>query len=327
LFERACELGTRFFVGAELVGLERSPAGAVTGARVRRAGGESVIVTDAVVLAPGGLNRELDELARIIDAGSLGEHLPVAPFLRAGSAMSAAAAVGAALEPPGGDRVLPIDPRSDQTMPIVGTWFCGILVGLDGRRFLDEAELAFELQMDAVARAVLARGGLAFALTDATARAAMPMSAALQHTDQPVITADSVAELAERLGMESAVLEVTVAEYNAAVVRAPADGPARIVAGTAGLWPPKSTWAWPLTAPPFEALPVGVQLASLHEGLHVDETMRVVDTDDRIIPGLYAAGDVVSSASSGGRPEDLSARDAITSGRLAGMAAATVMQK
>jgi tricarballylate dehydrogenase len=326
LFERARVLGVHFFVGVELVGIELSPRGEIAGVCLRRDDDDDAIVsTTAVVLAPGPLDRDLDELAATVHAGAMGRLSPSAPHLCVGAAVSAAAAVGAApAGSVGSERVLPIDPRSDRMMPIVATWFCGVLLGLDGRRFIDEAELAHDLQAEKVARAVLAQGGLAFAVTDASGRAAMPFSAALRSTDQPVITADSIAELAERLGMEASVLVNTVSEYNAAVPRAPSGEQPRAIDGTAGLSPPKSAWAWPLTEPPFEALPVGAQIVSTRERLRVDGAGHVMSTEGRIIPGLFAAGDVAGSSASNSSSAESPPLDAVASGRLAGAAAAAV---
>jgi len=311
--ERATHLGARLFSQVELIGLDRAPGGRVTGVRVRSTAGEAVMETAAVVLACGGFEGDLDELAQRIPGGELLEAASPGARLNTGAGIAAATAIGAARSgQPDGMHLLPVDPRSELVAPIIGSWLRGILVDPQGRRFLDEAEHDFEYQADTVAKAVLARGGLAFAITDATVRAATPDLEALQQTDQPVIIAGSIPELADRLGMRRAVLERTLAEYNTA-----ADG-----TRTVGLSPTKSNWAQPLTEPPFQALPVGAQIAFTFEGVRVDDTTHVVDDDGRRIPGLYAAGEIVGLYDHDTYPAGTSSLRALVFGRLAGLEAA-----
>ncbi|WP_456284370.1 FAD-binding protein [Microbacterium sp. JZ101] len=321
--DRATRLGARFFYQTELLGLGRGAGGAVARVEVRGADREMAMDTTAVVLASGGFEGDREELARRVPGGERLEPASPGARLSTGAGLAAATAIGAArTSRPDTAALLPVDPRSDRVAPIVGTWLRGILVDLDGRRFLDEGEGTFESHADTVARAVLARGGLAFAITDATVRAATPASAALQRTDQPPISADSIAELADRLGMDAAVLGRTVEQYNAATPAALHDGSPLDGNRTTGASPKKSSWALPLIQPPFEALPVGAQVAFTTEGLRVDDAARVLDAQGDVIPGLYAAGAIAGSFPDHARPTDGSFLHAILSGRLAGTAAA-----
>jgi tricarballylate dehydrogenase len=321
--ERAARLGARFFPETHLVDLHREPQGRVTGVEVRTFDRQSVMDAKAIVLASGGFEGATDELARRIPGGELLEPASTGARLSTGAGIAAAVRIGATRTGRADTAVLlPIDPRSDRIAPIVGTWLWGILVDLEGRRFLDEAETTFALHADPVARAVLARGGLAFAITDASVRAATPMLEAAQRTDQPVITADSIEELADRLGMDSSVLERTVAEYNASTVGTPYDGNRLDGRRTAGIFPEKSNWAHPLTTPPFEALPVGAGVAFTTDGLVVDDTAHVLDDLAQAIPGLYAAGAVTGLPVDLALSEPTSCLRAIAAGRTAGVAAA-----
>jgi tricarballylate dehydrogenase len=321
--ERATRLGARLFSQVELIGLDRAPGGRVTGVRVRTARGTAVVKTAAVVLASGGFEGDVEELARRVPGGELLEAASPGARLNTGAGIAAATAIGAARSgQPDGMHLLPVDPRSELVAPIVGSWVRGILVDVKGRRFLDEAEHDFEYQADRVAKAVLARGGLAFAITDATVRAGTPDLDALQRTDQPAIVADSIPELADRLGMRSAVLVRTLAEYNAAAADAFSGGGGFDGARTVGISPAKSNWAQPLTEPPFQALPVGAQIAFTFEGVRVDDTTHVVDGDGRKMPGLYAAGEIVGLYEGDTYPAGTSSLRALVFGRLAGLEAA-----
>jgi tricarballylate dehydrogenase len=322
--EQATRLGARFFDEVELRAVEREPGGRITGVEVRTAAGEVVMRTAAVVLASGGFESDTATLARRIPGGDRLE--PSSPGARqsTGAGIAAATAVGGARTGAADTAyLLPIDPRSDRTAPIVGTWLRGILVDLEGRRLVDDGEHTASSPVDTVARAVLAHGGLAFAITDATARGTAPTFEELHRTDQPVIVADSIAELADRLGMDAAVLEKTVAEYDAAIAGLRSDGDRPEDERTAGASPEKSNGPQPLTEPPFEALPVGAQVAFTTDGLRVDETARVLDEQGDVIPGLYAAG-----AASGAFVEHAHAAEApclraVLTGRLAGTEASS----
>jgi tricarballylate dehydrogenase len=66
---------------------------------------------------------------------------------------------------------------------------------------------------------------------------------------------------------------------------------------TLGIAPPKSNWALPLDAPPYVGYAVTCGITFTFGGLRVDTGARVLDTEDRPIPGLYAAGELVGASS------------------------------
>ena len=76
----------------------------------------------------------------------------------------------------------------------------------------------------------------------------------------------------------------------------------------------------PLTEPPFYAVrDLAVQLDTIG-GIRIDDKMRVLDRNDRAIPGLYAAGVVTSGWESEIYCSELSASAfgfAVNSGRIA----------
>ncbi|RYY71774.1 MAG: FAD-binding protein, partial [Comamonadaceae bacterium] len=111
-------------------------------------------------------------------------------------------------------------------------------------------------------------------------------------TDKPPVVADTLAQLADRIGVPADALEATVREYNAACVEGAwkpleLDGVA-----TRGLSPPKSNWATPLVDGPFHAYPIISSNVFTFGGLKTDVEARVVDGDGAPIPGLYAAGEL-----------------------------------
>jgi succinate dehydrogenase/fumarate reductase flavoprotein subunit len=117
--------------------------------------------------------------------------------------------------------------------------------------------------------------------------------------------ADTIEELADRIGVDSSTLAETVAAHNRQIAT---DGQ---VAGRSGL-----------LAPPFHALgPARSWIVFSEGGMRVDTRLRVLDRQGCPIPGLWAAG----SAGQGGVLLDGHGHHlgwAFTSGRLAGRDAA-----
>lgn len=103
--------------------------------------------------------------------------------------------------------------------------------------------------------------------------------------------ADTLAELAALIGLAQQRLESSIADYNAA-----------LDAGTLQrLSPPRSDKVkpWPVRTPPFYAVPLCVAITNTMGGIVVDGDGRVLDTNDKPIPGLYAAGSTVGGLDGG----------------------------
>ena len=137
------------------------------------------------------------------------------------------------------------------------------------------------------------------------------------------VDADTIAGLAERLGIDPARLERTVAEYNAAVRPGEFDPSVKDGKRTEGITPPKSNWALPLDTPPFTAFPVTCGITFTFGGLRVDEHARVLDEAGAPIPGLYAAGELVGGLFFHNYPGGSGLTAGTVYGRRAGYAAAT----
>ena len=107
-----------------------------------------------------------------------------------------------------------------------------------------------------------------------------------------LVSADSIPELAGKLGLAPGALEQTVADYN------------RLVDGQpAAHQPPRSTQpykAWPVRQGPFHAVEVCAGITYTMGGIATDAQARVLDTGDRPIAGLYAAGACTGGLEGGG---------------------------
>lgn len=162
-----------------------------------------------------------------------------------------------------------------------------ILINRDGRRFADELDqpaYAIPEQPDGQAY-ILIDGRIARQFETwpnyiSTAPGIAYAYLADYRRNRPdVHHAGSLAEVADRIGAGRATLELTVAAYNADLSKPDA--------GRGTNAPPRP----PLAEPPYVALgPVRAVFVHNEGGLAVDERHRVIDQEDRPVPGLYAAG-------------------------------------
>jgi tricarballylate dehydrogenase len=164
----------------------------------------------------------------------------------------------------------------------------GVVVDRDSKRFHDEGEDARKTHFARWgARIAECPDQIAYLILDAKGFGrALPTALA-------PIRANTIAGLASTLGLEPAALEVTVREFNAAI--AAADDVPVNERSTAGLTPPKSRGAVPLTESPFAAYPLRPGITFTHYGVSVGEDMRVVKTDGTRLPNVFAAGMVMAA--------------------------------
>jgi hypothetical protein len=121
-----------------------------------------------------------------------------------------------------------------------------------------------------------------------------------------IAKADTIAGLAEQLGVDPAALEQTVREYNAACAAGRDErfgrDPATLV---------------PLDEPPFYGFTSPPMMGWSNGGPRRNHRSQVLDTDGTVIPRLYAAG-TVSSTYSWCKDGGFHIADAIAFGRVAG---------
>ena len=120
--------------------------------------------------------------------------------------------------------------------------------------------------------------------------------------------ADSLAELAALAGISTAGLAEGVARYNKAVAAGADDAFGRTYLPA------------PILEAPFYALENhGITLTS-RAGVDVDTDLRVRRPDGSVIEGLYAAGEILGSATFGGKSfcSGMSVTPSITFGRMLG---------
>jgi fumarate reductase flavoprotein subunit len=198
----------------------------------------------------------------------------------------------------------------------------GIVVDRSGRRFTDEG-----LGGVATANAIAAldepdTAVVVFddAIWNGVGREyILPPNPNAVHAGGTLISARSLTDLAERVGLPGPDLESTIARYNSFAA-----------GGTAVLDPPRSRRAstpQPIVRAPFHAFRVCAGLTYTMGGIAVDGGGRVIDVSDRVIPGLYAAGSTTGGLEGGG-PAGYTGglSKALVLGLLAGESAATDKQ-
>ncbi|WP_037370646.1 FAD-dependent tricarballylate dehydrogenase TcuA [Amycolatopsis orientalis] len=322
----ADRLGTEVRYGQDVVDL-LTENGSVTGVKVRQDNGiVQELRAESVVLAAGGFeaNREL----RRAHLGPGWENAKVrgTPF-NTGRMLAAALALGAAK---GGDwhschstQWDAFAPGNESNRALTNrltrqSYPLGILVNRDGERFLDEGADFRNYTYAKYGKEILEQpGSVAYQLFDAGLR---PMLRSEEY-DMPgvsVTSADSVEELAERIGVDSERLAKTVNDYNRSIdVSIPFD-PTVKDGRRADTMPPKSNWATPLTAGPFFAYAVTCGITFTFGGLKGDPHGRVLDERDRWIPGLYACGEMLGGLFSGNYPGGSGLAAGVVFGRRAG---------
>lgn len=167
----------------------------------------------------------------------------------------------------------------------------GISVTTEGKRFFDEGEAHRAYTYAKTGWAVLAQpGGKAYQIYDQVGHPLIPED----YIYATPIEADTIAELAGKIGIRPDVLEQTVAEYNAACDESVEFDPSiEDGRGTVGLAVKKTNWAFPIEKPPFIAYGVTGGITFSFGGVNVNRDSQVLNESGEPMKGLYANGDVV----------------------------------
>lgn len=299
LIKRVEKMGVEIRYATGLRSLLQDQKGAVTGVRVKGPDGYADIEAKAVVLACGGF--EANPKMRVAYLGPGWESCRVRGTRHnTGDGIQAALDIGAQAyggwssahavqwdisAPPFGDRVV-LDNFQKHSYPI------GIIVNMDGQRFVDEGADFRNHTYAKYGREVMKQ----------------PKRAAVQVFDAKTIdmvrdeyrikqvtkfTSDTIEGLAEGLGVNKENFVRTVQDFNAACQ--PGHYNPAVLDGvkTAGIQPPKSNWALPLDKGPYTGFVVTCGITFTFGGLRINEEGAVQDTTENTIPGLYAAGELV----------------------------------
>jgi tricarballylate dehydrogenase len=304
--------------------------GRVTGVMVRTPEGTESITAGAVVLASGGFEANPEMRTRYLGPNWELARVRGTPY-NTGDGIRMAIDIGALpwghwsgchsvqwdLNAPWhGDRKVG-DNFQKHSYPV------GIIVNLRGERFVDEGADFRNYTYVKYGRAVIGQ----------------PRRTAFQVFDQKVVDllreeyrirevtkaeANTFEELARKLEIDVAGFVKTVTEFNAAVMKDVPFNPAvKDGRGTRGLALNKSNWAQALDTPPYVGYAVTTGITFTFGGLKIDDAGRVIDCEQRAIPGLYAAGELVGGLFYHNYPGGAGLMAGAVFGRIAGRSAAT----
>ena len=277
---------------------------------------------DAVVLASGGFQGDVPMMRKHF--GPAAETLRlISPGTRfdTGDGIRMAVDQGASVAGDwNGMHIEPIDPRSQQSAPVVLVYPYGILVDQDGRRFVDEGSGLVHETWETLARDIhFARpNSIAYAILDSRLFEIEGFQRAIR-SEVPPYQAETIEDLAAQIGVPARHLRETIDTFNAATIGDAAHFDATRCDGLAtdgGLTPPKSNWARAIAKPPFLAYPLVGGVAYTFGGLATNEKAEVLG-ERGPISGLYAAGEITGHFHVTA-PNAVSVLRALVFGRIAG---------
>ena len=297
MLDRFIAGGGTLLVNTQLAKLLTDSTGGVTGVVARTPKGMQTITARAVILTTGGWQANPEMRARYFGQWSDRLVLRGNPY-STGDGFQTALAMGAAPSKAMASfygHLLPAPPAVVPTNDFIAYTMYhseqAVLVNLRGERFTDES-WGDETNAQAVARQPEALGFLIYDdqvyrqyavrrnVTGGRDSDTFYESKAL---GAPAATADNVHDLAEAMqewGVYGLGVIETLAGYNQAVA----------ANTTASLRIPRKAKANPIVTPPFYALGVTPGITFTLGGLRINPDAQVLDTADRPIAGLYAAG-------------------------------------
>jgi len=297
---RACELAVRAANGCEIV----IPAetrrllvedGEVRGAEIALPSGEArEIRAGSTLLATGGFGGDPQLRAELIHPQARDIPLRANPY-SGGDGLRLARGAGAAFGPDDAGfygHLMPsgITFLENEDFPALTLYYSehGVLVNLEGRRFVDET-VGDHLTTLALLKQPEARGLL---ITDERVRTEWilrPYVEGIQGTDTFDVCyqrgaraaiakeIDEFDYLPEEWGYDGAAVKAALLEFNRQCAEGRPD-------------PPREFDAVPIDTPPFYVIETVPAITFTFGGLPIDEEARVLDGEGRPIPGLLAAG-------------------------------------
>ena len=328
LIKRAEKLGIEIHYATALRELLIDRKGVIGGARVKGPDGFTDIAGKAVVLACGGFEANPEMRVRYLGPGWESCRVRGTRY-NTGDGIQAALDIGAQAfggwsschavqwdigAPPFGDRVV-LDNFQKHSYPI------GIVVNLDGKRFVDEGADYRNHTYAKYGREVMKQPGrTAIQIFDAKTIDMVRDEYRIKQVTK--FKADTLEALARGLRIDADGLAATVAAFNAGCQ--PGAYNPSILDGkkTLGVTPPKSNWALRIDQPPYTGFVVTCGITFTFGGLRIDTTGAVQDTCDQPIPGLFAAGELVGGIFYGNYLGGAGLMSGAVFGRLAGGSAA-----
>jgi fumarate reductase flavoprotein subunit len=332
----AKELGVDLRLGTPVKKILKQ-GGRITGVVVEEDGGDAQVDSKAVVIASGGYANNKEWIKKYSGFDLDVNVIPVGNVDKMGDGIRMAWEVGAAEEGMGIlelFRVGPIGPDHPMKNQIeFAANQPDLWINSKGERFCDEGISFYDTSVgnanarykegytysifdDSIIQRLLEKGidrGIAMENPPGTRPLDFhkELSIALEKGTTEVFVANSIKELAEKIGLDPSVLKATVEEYNGFCEK-----------GHDDLFAKDPKYLRPLKGPKFYAVKARTVFLGTLGGIKINHKTEVVDNKEKVIPGLYAVGydaggmwgDSYSIKDSSGA----SAGFAANSGRIAG---------
>jgi urocanate reductase len=287
--------------------------GEIKGVIATGVNGQKITVhAKAVILASGGFGANTKMLK---EYNTYWSHIDddirtTNSYAMTGDGIQLGKTVGAALTGMGFTQMMPVaDPET-------GELFSGlqvppenfVIVNREGKRFINEFS-----GRDVLTKAAIDQGGLFYLIADDEIKktAANTSQEKIDHQVEAgtLFRADTLEELAVKVGMDPAILKATVEKYNSYVDQ--------------GFDPEfhKDTFSLKVEKAPFYATPRKPAVHHTMGGLKIDTNACVLDENGQPIKNLYAAGEVAGGIHAGNRLGGNALTDIFTFGRIAGKTA------
>ncbi|SLN56806.1 FAD-dependent tricarballylate dehydrogenase TcuA [Roseisalinus antarcticus] len=292
-FNTAEDLGVTAWYDAEVTHVTFED-GDFTGLELMR-GGEPVAISGrSLVLASGGFQANIDWLAEAWGPSARNFLIRGTRYNR-GRVLRDMLDQGAdSIGDPTQCHAVAIDGRAAQFDDgIVTRLDCvpfSVVVNRDGERFYDEGEDVWPKRYAIWGRLVAGQPDqVAYSIIDSKAvRDFMP-------SVFPPEKADTIEELADKLGIPGDRLRRTIETYNAACREGTFSSNELDGLATEGLDPPKTNWARPIVEPPFHGYTLRTGVTFTYLGLKVDHR-AVVSMGNRQLPNVWAAGEIMAGS-------------------------------
>ncbi|MFB6070111.1 MAG: FAD-dependent tricarballylate dehydrogenase TcuA [Halanaeroarchaeum sp.] len=324
LTDAAEDVGVDLFFESPARDLHRAPTGEVEAVDARVEDDLLRFEGDAIVLASGAYESSAEKRTRYYGPGY--ENMKVrGSRYNTGEVLEMALDVDAkATGEWSGAHMAIIDAMSPDVeggITRIDGYQYGVMINHEGERFVDEGEDARTQTYAKFGRRIFEQPfHEAFIVVDSK----VVDDVAHMGPGRP-ITADSIEELANRLDVGDVEQTVeTIEAFNESAEGTLDDYDPNVLDGMEApdVDPRKSNWALPIDEPPYTGYPVTGGITFGFGGVAVTPDAEVLDTSDRTIPGLYAAGNATGGLFYSNYPGGTGLTNAAVFGKIAGEEAA-----
>lgn len=329
LFRLAMENNITILYETEAEHLVLTEDGHVCGVSVQSAKGSTSLHCRALVLASGGFQGNATLRTTHLGPGWDSVKVRGTPYNTGEMTLEALSIGAASYGEWSGCHATPIDAAAppfgdlrltDKTNRL--SYPYGVMINLDGERFVDEGE-DFNLYTYArMGREILRqREAIVFQVFDEQTYSLLEKR---YNTAEPIVAqslkalADDIATRYHGTHFDKDCFIKTLDDYNDAVQDGSFNPGTKDGKCTKGLRPEKTNWAIRLDRPPFYAFPSSLGITFTFGGLRINRQAAVLDRTGDAIPGLYATGEATGGFFYGNYPGGAGLMRGAVFGKLAG---------